>query len=112
AALAPGGLILVGSFDGQLYAIKPDGTLSFTFRTGDRIVSSVLVDVKGAVLFGSQDDRVYALEPDGRLRWSVELDGDVDSSPVLGSDGTIYVGSDDKKLYALRAPQGQAAGAP
>lgn len=111
-ALSPAGLILVGSFDAQLYAIKPDGTLYFTFRTGDRIVSSALVDVKGAVLFGSQDDRVYALEPDGRLRWSVELDGDVDSSPVLAADGTIYVGSDDKKLYALRAPLGQAAGAP
>jgi outer membrane protein assembly factor BamB len=112
AALAPSGLILVGAFDGQLYGIKPDGTLSFTFRTGDRIVSSALVDAKGAVLVGSQDDRVYALEPDGHLRWSVELDGDVDSSPVLASDGTIYVGSDDKKLYALRAPTGQAAGAP
>jgi len=65
----------------QATAIKLDGTLAWTFRTGDRIVSSPLVDVKGAVLFGSQDDRVYALEADGRLRWSVELDGDVDSSP-------------------------------
>ena len=104
AALSPGGLVLVGSFDAQLYAIKPDGTLAWTFRTGDRIVSSALVDAKGALLFGSQDDRVYALEADGRFRWSVELGGDVDSSPVLAADGTIYVGSDDKKLYALRAP--------
>ena len=81
-----------------------DGTLAWTFRSGDRIVSSALVDAKGAVLFGSQDDRVYCLEPDGHLRWSVEVGGDVDSSPTLAADGTIFVGSDDRKLYALRAP--------
>ncbi len=98
------GIIYVGSFDAQLYAVHLDGTLAWSFRAGDRIVSSPLVDARGAVLFGSQDDRVYCLEPDGHLRWSVELGGDVDSSPSLAADGTIFVGSDDHKLYALRAP--------
>ncbi|HVX96639.1 MAG TPA: PQQ-binding-like beta-propeller repeat protein [Polyangia bacterium] len=98
------GVIYVGSFDAQLYAVRLDGTLAWTFRSGDRIVSSPLVDAKGAILFGSQDDRLYCLEPDGHLRWSVELGGDVDSSPTLAADGTIFVGSDDRKLYALRAP--------
>jgi outer membrane protein assembly factor BamB len=107
ASVAVGnGLIYVGSFDNLLYAIRTDGTLWWSFRAGDRIVSSPLVDSKGAVLFGSEDDRLYALEPDGRLRWSVELGGDVDSSPVLAEDGTIFVGCDDKKLYALRAGRG------
>ena len=99
-------MIFVGSFDAQLYAVRLDGTLAWTFRAGDRIVSSALVDARGAILFGSQDDRLYCLEPDGHLRWSVELGGDVDSSPVLAADGTIFVGSDDRKLYALRAPSG------
>jgi outer membrane protein assembly factor BamB len=104
ASVAVGnGMIFVGSFDAQLYAVRLDGTLAWTFRTGDRIVSSALVDAKGAILFGSQDDRLYCLEPDGHLRWSVELGGDVDSSPTLAADGTIFVGSDDRKLYALRA---------
>ena len=97
------GVVYIGSFDAQIYAIRTDGTLSWTFRAGDRIVSSALIDAKGAILFGSQDDRLYALEPDGRLRWSAELGGDVDSSPILAADGTIFVGSDDRKLYALRA---------
>jgi outer membrane protein assembly factor BamB len=105
------GIIFVGSFDAQLYAVHLDGTLAWSFRAGDRIVSSPLVDARGAILFGSQDDRLYCLEPDGHLRWSVELDGDVDSSPALAADGTIYVGSDDHKLYALRAPAGSAPGA-
>ena len=93
-----------------MYAVRLDGTLAWTFRSGDRIVSSALVDAKGAVLFGSQDDRLYCLEPDGHLRWSVEVDGDVDSSPTLAADGTIYVGSDDRKLYALRALSAAPAG--
>jgi outer membrane protein assembly factor BamB len=110
ASVAVGsGMLFVGSFDAQLYAIRLDGTAAWTFRAGDRIVSSPLVDARGAILFGSQDDRVYCLEPDGHLRWSVELGGDVDSSPALGADGTIYVGSDDRKLYALRVPSGSPA---
>jgi len=100
------GIIYVGSFDAQLYAVHLDGTLAWSFRAGDRIVSSPLVDARGAVLFGSQDDRLYCLEPDGHLRLSVELGGDIDSSPTLAADGTIFVGSDDHKLYALRAPSG------
>jgi outer membrane protein assembly factor BamB len=100
------GVVYVGSFDSQMYAIRLDGSLAWTFRAGDRIVSSALVDSRGAILFGSQDDRIYCLEPDGHLRWSVELGGDVDSSPTLAADGSIFVGSDDRKLYALRAPGG------
>jgi len=109
SAAVGNGMIFVGSFDNQLYAVRLDGTAAWTFRAGDRIVSSALVDARGAVLFGSQDDRLYCLEPDGHLRWSVELGGDVDSSPALGADGTIFVGSDDRKLYALRAPSEKPA---
>jgi hypothetical protein len=43
----------VGLFDAQLYAVRLDGTLAWTFR-GDRIISSALVDAKGAILFGSR----------------------------------------------------------
>ena len=103
SAAVGNGVVYVGSFDSQLYAVRLDGSLAWTFRAGDRIVSSALVDARGAILFGSQDDRLYCLEPDGHLRWSVELGGDVDSSPTLTADGTIFVGSDDRKLYALRA---------
>ena len=67
-----------------MYAVRPDGTLQWTFRAGDRILSSALVDAGSAILFGSQDDRLYALEANGHLRWSVELCGDIDSSPVAG----------------------------
>ena len=109
SAAVGNGVVYVGSFDSQLYAVKLDGTLAWTFRAGDRIVSSPLVDARGAILFGSQDDRLYCLEPEGHLRWSVELGGDVDSSPTLAADGTIFVGSDDRKLYALRAPGGGPA---
>ena len=39
ASVAVGnGMIYAGSFDGQLYAVLLDGTLAWTFRSGDRIV--------------------------------------------------------------------------
>ncbi len=80
--------MVVGSYDGLLYAIRRDGTVLWAFRTGDRIQSSALIDASGAILVGSQDDRLYAIEPDGKLRWSVEHGG---TRPHVEDDGVRLV---------------------
>ena len=51
----------VGSFDGYLYAINPDGTLHWRFQTGDGIFPSPAVALDGTVLFGSNDGYIYAV---------------------------------------------------
>jgi outer membrane protein assembly factor BamB len=103
-----------GGGDSSLYAINPDGTLKWQFKTdygtySAGIFSSPAIGPDGTVYFGALDHYVYALEDSttyGKLKWKVRLDENpVYSSPALGYDGTIYVGSLDFRLYALN-PQG------
>ena len=107
-ALGPGGvrggsgLIYAASYDGTLYAVRPEGVIAWSFRTAGALHAAPLVDAAGSVLIGSRDNRLYALSSTGRPLWSYPLDDDVDGAPVLGPDGTIYVGGDDRALHALR----------
>ena len=103
-AIGPDGTIYVGSFDGNLYAIRDDGsagTLKWAFPTHGAIDGSPAVDGCGVVYFGSRDSTLYAVNPDGTLRWSFATGGEIESSPSIDKNGTLYVGSFDGHLYAI-----------
>ena len=92
----------LGQNDGNLYALKPNGSLKWKYPTGQKIfASSPALGADGTVYVGSDDGNLYALNPDGSLKWQYKTGGAVDSSPALGADGTVYFGSDDANLYAL-----------
>ncbi len=95
------GTIYVGSYDGKLYALNPDGTLKWNYTTGGYIYGSTTIGSDGTIYVGSYDGKLYALNVDGTLRWNYTTGGRICGSATIGSDGTIYVGSFDKKLYAL-----------
>lgn len=100
-AIGTDSTIYVGSYDSNLYAINPDGTLKWKYTTGDVIESSPAVGTDGVIYVGSNDNKVYAINPDGTLKWSYSTGGDVVSSPAVGTNSTVYVGSYDGKLYAI-----------
>ena len=100
-ALSVDGTVYVGSDDGKLYAINPDGTQRWTFTTGQMISSSPAICADGTVYVGSLDSKLYAINPNGTQRWTFTTGNSINSSPVLGADGTVYIGSEDKKLYAI-----------
>jgi len=97
-AIGADGTIYVGSNDGKLYAINPDGSHSWNFTTGGRVESSPAIGADGTIYVGS--DKLYAINPDGSHSWNFTAGGWVYSSPAIGANGTIYVGSSDK-LYAI-----------
>lgn len=101
AAAPSGAMVYAGSLDDALYAVWPDGTRAWTFRTRGDVEAAPAVGRDGTIYFGSDDDKIYALAPDGTLRWAVVTGGDVRSSPALAEDGTIYAGSYDGHLYAI-----------
>lgn len=87
------GIIVVGSADGTLYAIRPDGTSAWTFPTGSDInYSSPAIGKDGTIYIGS-DGYLYAITAEGILRWRQPTDNSSNSTPTIGPDGTIYIGS-------------------
>jgi len=100
-AIGSDGTIYVGSSDGYVYAINPNGTQKWRFQTGNTILSSPAIGYDGVLYIGSRDSRVYAINPDGTEKWQFLTGASVDSSPTIGLDGTIYIGSKDHNLYAI-----------
>ena len=100
-ALGRDGTIYIGSWDGYLFALNPEGTERWRFNTGYEITSSPAIGQDGTVYVGCRDRRLYAVDKDGRKRWAFKTGGWVDASPAIGTNGTIYFGSWDKKFYAV-----------
>jgi eukaryotic-like serine/threonine-protein kinase len=125
-----GGIVYVGSNDGNLYAIdEQTGAQKWKFSTGARVASSPAV-ADGMVYFGSYDGNFYAVDADtGKLRWkfrnagerrytATHLHGSLPegesmpdpfdvylSSPTIWK-GAVYFGSGDGNIYALDAANG------
>ena len=87
------GTIYFGDFDNYLYALKPDGTLKWRYRTGNWIWSSPAIAEDGTIYVGSWDTKLYAINPDGGLKWATGSGGSISSSPAIAEDGTIYFGT-------------------
>lgn len=86
---------------GRLMAIRPDGTLKWSFDAPDWIDSAPAIAPDGTLYFGCWNGRVYAVRADGSQAWSFQTGGFIAGSPALGPDGTVYVGSGDGNLYAI-----------
>jgi len=100
-AVGADGMIYLGSFGQNLWAVAPNGVPRWQFKTGSEIKSSPAVGADGTIYFGCRDRKFYAVTPEGKKKWAFATGAWVDSSPALGRDGTIYFGSWDKHFYAL-----------
>jgi outer membrane protein assembly factor BamB len=95
------GTIYVGSENGNLYAVNPDGTQKWHLATGtsDRF-SSPAIGIDGTIYVGTHYS-LDAVRSDGTVKWSFATGYYVFSAPAIGTDGTIYFGSGDGNLYAV-----------
>ncbi|MFH0777825.1 MAG: PQQ-binding-like beta-propeller repeat protein [Candidatus Eisenbacteria bacterium] len=103
-AIGPDGTIYVGSYDGNLYAIRDEGSagvLEWSFPTRGPVDGSPTVDGCGTIYFGSRDSTLYALNPDGTLRWAFPAGAGIECSPTIDENGILYVGTFDGSLYAF-----------
>lgn len=91
SAIAPDGTIYVGSGNGALYAVNPNGTLKWQYQTGGDLTGSPAIGSDGTVYIGSYDRQIYAINPEGTLQWVFPTDTVFTSSPAIASDGTIYI---------------------
>ncbi|MFH8093133.1 MAG: PQQ-binding-like beta-propeller repeat protein, partial [Candidatus Aenigmatarchaeota archaeon] len=103
-------LIVVGSYDGKLYALNSTGDLIWQFYASDKIESSPAIDdVNGdgmyEVAFGSYDNRTYLVNAsNGQLIWSYATRNWITSSPVIANiagDKKVIIASHDSTVYSF-----------
>ncbi|MDD5528681.1 MAG: PQQ-binding-like beta-propeller repeat protein [bacterium] len=98
------GTLYVGSSDSNLYAIDSMGSIKWSYKTGDYVISSPAIGYDSTIYVLSWDSKLYAINPDGSLKWSFVTVGSgwyQNSSPAIDSAGIIYFGSSNFKLYAI-----------
>jgi outer membrane protein assembly factor BamB len=105
--LTAGGLVVLGAFDGYVYAYDHDGNVVWKFATRDHVYASAALLPDGTIVAASADGSVYGLDPKtGALRWQFDTPSPIRSSPSVDLDGNIYFGGGDGNLYVL-GPDGK-----
>jgi len=101
-AIGNDGTIYIGNGN-DLYAINPDGTSKWIFKTGEHISSSPVIGSDGTIYVGSEDKYFFAINPnDGLLKWHFQTDDKINSTAVIGVDEIIYIASGNM-LYAFNS---------
>jgi outer membrane protein assembly factor BamB len=104
-AIGPNGNIHVGAQDGRFYALKPDGTLAWSFQGQSPVRQHPAIAQSGDVYVGIDGD-LHAFSATGALLWTAG-NGELGfpGGPSLATDGTIYitggVQGSATKLYAF-----------
>jgi outer membrane protein assembly factor BamB/tRNA A-37 threonylcarbamoyl transferase component Bud32 len=104
-----GGVVYVGAYDNNLYAVKADkGEFLWKYAAEGGVASSPCV-FEDRVFFGSADKLLYAVNADtARLLWTCPTQDSVWSSPRVAF-GHVFFGSDDRCLYAANIHSGRVA---
>ncbi len=103
-----GGLLYVGSEDGNVYALDPTtGTQRWVFTSGGGLAMYTAPAVfHGVVYVSPGDGNLDALDAStGDKLWSSYVGGTSRSSPAV-ANGVVYVGSLDGNVYAFDAATG------
>lgn len=103
------GIVYVGAYDNNLYAISADtGKFQWKFPATDSIASSPAVYAE-SIFIGSADKHLYSLRRfNGRMSWRYAASGPIHSSPRASYDH-VFFGSDDGHLYAVNTNTGRLA---
>jgi len=99
------GLVLVGTRDGWLHALRPDGTIVWEFRGAGPFDAAPAIE-GDTVYAGSSDGRIYAIGiATGKERWRYDAKEELATRPAVAR-GTVYVSSLQESIFALDAATG------
>ena len=98
-AIDAGGTIYFGDWSGKLYAVKPDGSVRWSYQ-GSGPVGSPSIGDDGTIYVGVGSS-LCAFTPGGVLKWSISTFEATLAPPAIGSDGTIYAESSGLAFMAV-----------
>jgi outer membrane protein assembly factor BamB len=99
-------LVIFGTRDGWLHAVRPDGTLAWEFRGDGGALGPPAIE-GDTVYVGSVDGRLYAVAiPTGAERWRYKADEDLTTRPAVAR-GLVFVASLQDTLFCVDAATGQ-----
>ncbi|MBW3015285.1 PQQ-binding-like beta-propeller repeat protein [Candidatus Woesearchaeota archaeon] len=91
--------ILVGSDNGNVYALDLEGKLLWKLKVGAAVRGSIMF-CNEHVFFGSKDGFFYCLDANGSLKWKYNTKSEIESTPIC-HNGKIIFGVNDGMLYCL-----------
>jgi outer membrane protein assembly factor BamB len=99
------GTIYVGTNDGYLYAVTPDGTILWNLKLGLFVLGSPTITGDGRIYAGSWGGAtgyLHAIECDGDIVWEFDMGQNINhTSAAVGDDGTIYISNNGGKFFAI-----------
>ena len=109
-AVGADGTVVFHDSSGNVYALKPDGSLKWIFKTRVFAAGPPSIGLDGTV-YVADSSTITAIKPNGSLKWTfTEPPGGqgVIAGPTVGPDGNIYAVTDIGGLGALAlSPAGQ-----
>jgi outer membrane protein assembly factor BamB len=104
-AIHPGRLVIIGTTEGSLLAIRPNGELAWETPLGGAIEGAASIDDEGRIYVGTGRGEVVQLDASGKVSWRFETGDEVRATPAIARNGNIIIGSYDGHVYAL-SPNG------
>ena len=108
-ATVANGIVFVGAYDNNLYAINAEnGEFVWKYPAQESVGSSAPYVYEGHVYIGSVDNHLYCIQiKNGRLNWKFKAGGPIYGSPVVRFDHAFF-GADDGYFYAVNINHGRA----
>ena len=101
--------IVVGTDSDNIILIYDNGTIGFSFETGDKVRSAPIIIDGGngkMVVAGSKDGKLYAINGSGELMFNFDSNSSIYTSPTvleLDDNIMIFFGNNDGEIYALNS---------
>ena len=99
--------IVFGSDSDNISLLLDDGSISWSYTTGDKIQSAPSIINTGSEILicaGSKDDNFYCLTENGELKFSYPTGNNIYTSPSaveMNGSTAIFFGSDDGYIYGI-----------
>ena len=119
AGVTPDGTICVGTADGYIHLLGPDGSYRWSYSVHGAVLRRPLF--AGQLWYiATSASRIYALTRDGALYWVFKPPSPVESELALDSSGLLFFVAADRFLYgvtghggvSVRAQLGEAKAGP